>query len=242
MTMIKRYAMGCSAAILLAGLSAGAAAVAEESGEAEYQFSEAETALWMTDQLMAVKAPMRLSYRFEKSGTLEPGFTDSVVFNVTKVLDNGMKAAEVKFFTGERNMNVPPVGETDVNPVIKLYMQGDVYEMNRLTDPSGTARERWRYFQRRIKFALADGAEVTPTTIEFNGKQFAGKQISFSPYANDPNRDKFEQFANKRYVVLVSDELPGYVYKIQTVVPGGIEQSEPLVQETLQLVDVAPLN
>ncbi|NNL99140.1 MAG: hypothetical protein HKO62_00225, partial [Gammaproteobacteria bacterium] len=139
-------------------------------------------------------------------------------------------------------MQVPPVEETDVNPVIKLYMQGDVYEMNRLTDTTGSARERWRYFQRRIKFALAEGAEVTPTTIEFNGKQFNGKQISFTPYTNDPNRDKFEEFANKRYVVQVSDELPGYVYKIETVVPGGIEQSEPLVQETLQLVEVSPLN
>ncbi|MBT8447922.1 MAG: hypothetical protein KJO38_12285 [Gammaproteobacteria bacterium] len=201
--MIKRYALGISTAILMTGLSAGAAAAAEEAAEADFVFSEAETAMWQTDQLVAVKEPMRLSYRFEKSGTLEPGFTDSVVFDVTKVLDNGMKSATVQFFTGERNMQVPPVEETDVNPVIKLYMQGDVYEMNRLTDTTGSARERWRYFQRRIKFALAEGAEVTPTTIEFNGKQFNGKQISFTPYTNDPNRDKFEEFANKRYVVQV---------------------------------------
>ena len=49
---------------------------------------------------------------------------------------------------------------TTVNPILKVYLQGGVYEMNRLTDPNGAARERWRYFQRRIKYALAESATV----------------------------------------------------------------------------------
>lgn len=199
------------------------------------QFSQAETLVWMTNQLETISAPMVLHYDFKKRGALEKGFDDVVKFIIDKVHDDGMKSASLKFFTGERNFLVPPVERTDVNPILKVYLQGDVYEMNRLTDPEGKSKERWRYFQRRIKFALADTAEVEEVKLQFDGKEYAGRKVVFRPFVNDPKRNLFEAFAGKQYEITVSDELPGYLYKIRTFVPGA-EGAIPLVEEELTLV------
>lgn len=238
MTTEVRHALARAAWLVFAGLLVFTAAPAEETPE----FSEAETRLWMTNQLGSVSQAMELVYSFERSGSLDAGFADEVRFVVSRVNDDGTKAAALEFFTGERNFPVPPVESTTVNPVIKVYLQGDVYEMNRLTDPDGTARERWRYFQRRIKYALAESAEVKPTTFEFDGRQWSGFEITFAPYANDPRRNLFEQYADKRYTVVVSDDLPGYLYRIETVVPGEAGTGEPLVREVLQLESAASLD
>ncbi|MGE0335664.1 MAG: hypothetical protein AB7Q76_10275 [Gammaproteobacteria bacterium] len=212
---------------------------ADAAGDAT-GFSEAETRLWLGDQLKAVTAPLVLEYAFEKSGTYEAGFSDRVVFTVHELKPDGMKSASLQFFTGERNFPVPPEERTNVNPVLKVYFQGDVYEMNRLTDPDGVARERWRYFQRRIKFALADTAKVEPVTFEFDGRPYAGHKISFAPYLDDPKSDKFKDFIGKTYTVIVSDELPGYVYRIETEVPGKTAGAPPLMRESLWLTAIRP--
>ena len=212
----------------------------QEDQQEEIVFSEAETLIWMTNQLETISSPMTLHYDFKKRGALEKGFDDVVEFIIDKVHDDGMKSASLKFFTGERNFNVPPVERTDVNPILKVYLQGDVYEMNRLTDPEGTSRERWRYFQRRIKFALADTAEVEEINFDFAGKQYSGRKVVFRPYVNDPKRNLFEAFAGKQYEITISDDLPGYLYKIRTFVPGPEGATIPLVEEELTLVKTEP--
>ena len=226
------------AVMLLLGLSVAlpAGAQQDQADEPEpIEFSEAETRMWLTDQLSAVTEPVTLRYDFRKSGSFEAGFEDEVRFVIEKVNEDGSKAASVQFFSGERQFPVPPVSNTTVNPILKIYLQGDVYEMNRLTDPEGAARERWRYFQRRVKLVLAETAEVEPHTFEFDGRQWQGHVIRFQPYVNDPKRDQFERFADKRYEVIVSDDLPGYIYRVETVVPGDGENGEPLIREVLEL-------
>ncbi len=206
------------------------------------EFSRAETLLWLTDQLKNIERPVEFTYEFERSGTFEPGFKDTVRFVVEDVKDDGMKTASLEFFTGERTFDVPSVESTNVNPVLKIYLQGDVYEMNRLTDTDGKSKERWRYFQRRIKFALAESAVVKEIKVLFGGKEYAAKEVSFSPYTNDPKRALFEQFADKTYTVVVSDELPGYLYSIKTVVPGSRPDSPALIEEVLQLAKASERN
>ncbi len=247
MTMMIEGRRLCAVAVALAVLASGPArplpAVAAESSPAAADenatFSEAENLMWMTDQLAAVKAPSVLTYSFVKDGSYEKGFEDRIVFTVTKINPDGMKSAALDFFTGQRHFPVPPVDGTDVNPVLKVYFQGDVYEMNRLTDPDGKSRERWRYFQRRIKFALAEGATVEPAKISFDGREYDAKRIRFEPYKQDPKRAMFEKFADKRYTVTVADALPGYVYEIITEVPDK-NGAVPLVRDTLRLQSVVP--
>ncbi|MEQ8659421.1 MAG: hypothetical protein RLW62_01250 [Gammaproteobacteria bacterium] len=242
MMMIERLRDALLCCALVFAAMAAPHATAEEAADEPVEFSEAETRMWMTDQLKAVDTPMTLRYSFTRSGSLEPGFEDEVRFVIDAINEDGTKGASVQFFTGERQFPVPPVSSTDVNPILKVYLQGDVYEMNRLTDPEGSARERWRYFQRRVKLALAESATVTPHTFEFSDREWQGHEIRFAPYVNDPKRDLFERFADKTYRVIVSDELPGYVYRVETVIPSAGEAEEPLIREVMQLEAIERAN
>ena len=223
------------------GLALLAGQVIAEPQPAAPELSQAETLLWMTDQLQTIERPVEIRYRFDRTGTMDTGFTDTVTFIVDAVKNDGMKSAQLQFFTGERTFDVDPVASTNVNPVLKIYLQGDVYEMNRLTDPEGQSRERWRYFQRRIKYALAESAVVEDVVVAFGGEQHSAKKIRFNPYVNDPKRKLYEQFAKKSYSIVVSDDLAGYLYSIETVVLGDIQGAPPLIKERLQLIDIAPI-
>lgn len=233
MTMIDRLLSAC-----LLAFAVGNVAAADDAAPADVEFSEAEVRMWMTDQLSAVDAPIALTYGFEKSGTYEAGFNDRIRLVIDKINEDGSKSVSIEFFTGERHWPTPPVASTNVNLVLSKYLEGDVYEMRRLTDPQDRAHERWRYFMRRIKFALAESATVEPRTVSFDGREYQGYEIRFQPYSDDPHRNEFEQFADKVYSVVVADELPGYVYRIETLVPGGGDAAEPLIHEVLELKSV----
>ena len=193
-----------------------------DSGQENSRFSEAERRLWFDEQLVSISRPTDFIYSFEKIGSLEGSFRDEVRFSVERVNEDGTKMATLTFFTGERNYPVPS-------------LQGDVYEMNRLTDLQGTARERWRYFQRRIKLALSESATVREITFEFDGRIWNGCEVYFEPYKNDPKRNFFEQLARKSYRVIVSEDLPGYLYRIETNVPAALGAGQPILREILEL-------
>ncbi|MGE0486839.1 MAG: hypothetical protein AB7Q81_21985 [Gammaproteobacteria bacterium] len=237
MTTIERLCV----ALLLFLAVCGMASAADEQASGDDVFSEAETRMWMTDQLSSVPGPIALTYSFEKSGSFEAGFNDHVRLVIDKVNDDGSKSVSIEFFTGERHWPTPPVPSTHVNLVLSKYLEGDVYEMRRLTDPQNSAQERWRYFMRRIKLALAESAAVEPRTVTFEGHDYQAHEIRFEPYSDDPHRNEFEQFADKVYSVIVADELPGYVYRIETLVPGAGDGAEPLIREVLELKSIEPL-
>ena len=236
--LLAIFAGGASG--LRAAESAATATAPAAAPTTEPVFSEAENRMWMTNQLQSLTRPVNLTYAFRHSGTFEAGFEDRVILKVTRVNADGSKALDLDFFSGERHWPSSPVDNATVNLVMSRFFEGDIREMNRLTDPDGRAGERWRYFQRRIKLALAERAVVKPTEFQFNGRGWRGHEISFTPYADDPHRDQFQRFAEKRYSVVVCDELPGYLFRIETLVPGEKGASEPLIREVLQLVDSTP--
>jgi hypothetical protein len=200
----------------------------------DYQFSDAETRLWLSDHLKNVTRPARLHYHFEKGGSYEDGFVDSVYLDIVAINPDGTRNAEMQFFSGPRAQPFAPGNVTEItgNPVVGTYLGGDVHDMNRLTNGS------WRYFQRRIKLALAEAAIVEQISVDFEGRPVAAYRITITPYLKDPHRAEFEQFAGKRYEFILSDEIPGTLYQIHTLVPGANGATVPLLEETLTLRQV----
>lgn len=206
-----------------------------------FQFSEAENLLWIDDHLHNIDRPMRLYYAFNRSGSYEEGFSDSVYLDIVKINDDGTKDAILDFFTASRKQTISPENVTNItgNPIMGVYMQGDVYEMNRLTEG------HWRYFQKRIKIALREVARVDNVEFDFNGKPCKGEKIVFMPYLDDPHKADFEKFANKRYEFIMSDDVPGSLYQIHTVVLDGSDKDgnkQPLIEETLTLMETKYAN
>ncbi len=199
-----------------------------------FEFSEMENSLWKTDHLKNIKKPSRLFYGFVKSGSYEEGFEDSVYLDILTINDNGTKNVKLQFFTADRKQNVKSSNVTNIvgNPVLGVYLQGDVYEMDRLTGGS------WRHFIKHIKISFREGWKVEPVSFEYGGQQYEGKKYIVQPFLNDVRKRQYEDFAQKQYEFIVADEIPGQLYQIRTVIPLKEGESEPLMEEVMTLQEV----
>ena len=217
----RGFAIGLAAALLCCAVG-----VARADSD---PISPAETLLFMTSHLKQLPTPNRLHYAFLKSGTLEKGFADTIDIDVTGAAD-GSKKGVARFFSGTRKIEYPEVEHAEGNPVLLFYLEREIHEMARLT--GGQAN----YFRKRIRLALAQTARIKPIDISFGGQTIGAQQITISPYADDPNRSKFERLAAKQYVFTLSDKIPGSVYQVRGLVPpAGEAAKDPVIDETLTL-------
>jgi hypothetical protein len=210
----------------------GGAAHAEEPAK---DFSAAERALFMTDQFAKLRPPMTLRYRYQRSGSLEPAFDDKVSIALKAQAGTGRCCdATGEFLSGERKLELPPVEGASGNPVTLFFLERDVREMERLT------KGKSNYFRKRIRMAVYQGAQQRAVRLRYRGKAVAGQEFTITPYVDDPNRPRFEQFANKRYVFTLSNEVPGGVYGIRVLVVDAAkgDAAPPLIAEEL-LIDGA---
>ena len=217
-----------AAAVVLPGTTARA----EEPAR---NFSAAERALFMTDQFATLRPPLTLRYQFRRSGSLEPAFDDTVSMALKAQPGTG-RCCDVtgEFLSGERRFELPPVEGASGNPVTLYFLERDVREMQRLTTGKSA------YFRKRIRMAIFEGAQQRAVTLRYRGKAVAGQEFTITPYVDDPNRPRFEQLANKRYVFTLSDAVPGGVYGIRALVADAAKGADapPLLAEEL-LIDGA---
>ena len=225
-------ALAAAAAVALPGAAARAEGPARD-------FSAAERALFMTDQLVKLRSPLTLRYQFHRSGSLEPAFDDTVSIMLKAHPASGRCCeASGEFLSGERRIELPPVDGATGNPVTLFFLERDVREMQRLTTGKSP------YFRKRIRMAIFQGAQQRAVTLRYRGKTVPGQEFTITPYADDPNRARFEQFASKRYVFTLSDAVPGGVYGIRALVvdPAKRADAPPLLAEELLIdgADAAP--
>jgi hypothetical protein len=221
-----RFAIAASLCLLLAS------APASQAEGDKPDFSPAERLLFMTPQLQTLQAPTQLRYTFSRTGSLEEAFADRVTVALSARAEGGCCDAKGAFLSGARKVQVPDVPGAEGNPVILYFLEHDVREMKRLTGGSEN------HFRKRLRMAIYQGAEVRDATMRYRGRTVKGKEIVFSPFLDDPNRPKYEKFANKRYRFLLSTAVPGGVYAIRTQIGAEGLLAKPLMVEEL-LIDGA---
>jgi hypothetical protein len=196
---------------------------------ADVTFSPANELLFNSDHLANISEPSTLVYDFVKDSSLDEGFSDTVEAKIVEGSSHGAKNVELRFFTGERRRYVPPVSDALGNPIIMAFLQYDAHGMSQLTQGS------WRHFQNRIKQAFAEDAVIRPINLNFKRKDIKGTEVTIYPYVNDPQRHRFENLAGKFYVFSLSEDVPGTIFQIRTIVPSvnATKSEEPLVQEVL---------
>jgi hypothetical protein len=201
----------------------------------EFDFSNAEHKLWMDKHLLNIDKPARLHYVFAKTGSYEEGFTDDVYLDVVRLNADGTRDTVLDFFSFERQQTAAADNVTSVvgNPVIGIYLQGDVYEMNRLTGG------HWKYFQRQLKLAMADSNESEDVIIDFNGSEYNGQKIVLWPFENVSRKHRLKQFSEKRYEFILSDDIPGKLYQIRTAIVDQEDPNHTLIEEVLTLANVS---
>ena len=219
---------------ILTGLVLGLLVLSPGVARAANDFSAAEQALFIDNQLGKLRPPLTLHYRWSKTGTLEEAFDDTVDVVLTAQPDGTCCAASTRFLTGARMMRQPDVEGAQGNPAILYFLERDISEMQRLT--LGKAN----YFRKRIRMAVYQGATIRHLTRQYRGRPVAVREIVISPYLDDPNRSRYEKLANKQYLFMLSDAVPGGLYGIRTRIDGESADAPPLMVEEM-LIDGAEL-
>jgi hypothetical protein len=196
-------------------------------GLAGNDFSPAEQALFLDNHMAKLKPPLTLHYGYRKSGSLEAAFGDTVDVVLSAQANGSCCATSARFLSGERQMRQPEVDSAEGNPAILYFLERDIREMQRLT--GGKAN----YFRKRIRMAVYEGASIRKLTLPYRGHPVAVREISISPYRDDPNRSRYEKLANKEYVFMLSDEVPGGLYAIRTRIIDKSADAPPLIVEEM---------
>jgi hypothetical protein len=196
--------------------------------------SPSERALFMTPHLAALKPPAALHYAVHKAGSLEPGFDDEVVLTLAPREDRACCTANLAFARSPDRQPQLQVDAAEGNPAIQYFLEHDIADMKRLTGGSAN------YFRQRIRLALAENAAMKPVTFTFRGRSVAGQEIDIAPYADDPLKARYEKFASKRYLFLLSSAVPGGVYGIRTRVVAEADGQPPLLVEEMMIEGAGP--
>ncbi|WP_298232737.1 hypothetical protein [uncultured Azohydromonas sp.] len=190
--------------------------------------SEAERRIFMAPHLQGLKPGTVLRYAFTHGGSLEPGYAGALELQLRAGADGRCCDTSATFPEAQGPRPLPTVEGASANPVILYFLEHDLREMQRLT------RGQMNHFRRRIRLALAEDARSEDTRVRYQGRELPAQRLQVSPYLTDPMRNRFEQYAAKRYEFVLAD-VPGGVAQLRTLLPGNQSGTPPLLEETLTL-------
>lgn len=219
--------------LMLALAPLGALVLARDVGAAEpSSFSEAERLLFTEDHFKSVTKATRLDYEYRRRGSLEAEFVDSVRVAVAAKNRTGGRDVRVDFLTGPRRMELPEVKDAEGNPLVLYFLEREVREMNRLTGGS------INYYRKRIRMTLAEAAQVKAVELDVGGKKVPARAILLAPYREDPARPRYEKFAEKTFVLTLSDQVPGGIVEMRSELLQPVAGAEPklVLAESLKYV------
>lgn len=199
------------------------------SAQSDAQPSAAERAIFTEEHFGKIKPPAQLRYRYEHKVAANPaaGFEDNVTLRLSPTAAGRCCAVQGQFLSGPRALALPDIDDAIANPITMYFLEREVRELQQQT--KGQAA----HFRRRIRLALAEAAPPQPLTIRFQGRELVAREIVIAPFLNDPNRARFEQWAQRRYRFILAKEAPGQVWRIEAELPG--ERSD-----VLTLMETAP--
>jgi hypothetical protein len=178
-------------------------------------FSEINNVLFDTAHLDNIEQPGVITYQYSKESIVEDAREDTIKVNVSNIRNTGRRDLAFEFFTGAHKRPYEAMENQRGNGVFVLFLEFDVHEMKRLTGGE------WRYFQRKLRWSFAEGADKKEVDINYDGKTVKGMQYIVQPYINDPKNSRYKLYAGKYYIFTLSEEIPGEIYQIRTVVPDG---------------------
>ena len=218
------FLLGCM--LLLAGNAFAAPGMSEINNE-----------LFDKAHLKNIDKPGVLKYQFSKTSFIDGERTDTIDVVVKNIRNTGRADTYFEFFTGKHKRPYQERLDQRGNSVFVLFLEYDVHEMKRLTGGE------WRYFQRLLRWSFAQGATKKQIEIDYNGKKVPAWQYVVQPYAHDPKNDRYKLYASKYYIFTLSEEIPGEVYEVRTIVPDGKtwQEGEPvLVEERVTFTGFEP--
>lgn len=217
-------AFACAGGLALASAGAFAASPASSAEpKPSAEITPAEHLIFEADHLHDVPAQTELDYAMVAVG--DKATPPEVVRVLVASQGNAKGDAKVSDHSGALTL---PTSGLPCNPVVIYFLERDIAEMESLT---GGQR---RYFQKRVRLALAEGPKIVSATDRIAGKSVTVRQVVIQPYLHDPNAERFTRYTAKRYTFELADALPGQIALIRTEVPGpNNDFAHPVKTETL---------
>jgi hypothetical protein len=219
---------------LAAGIPAGLAAATDESAPS------AQSLLFDATYLEPLSAPSRLVYSFRhKTGDPErfgKAFEDEVALQLSNSPGGsaGQKDVMVDMFTGDRERLVGPLTRVSGNPIIMMFLERDVSQMNMHVGGQPI------YYRNVIRLAFREKAKLEPATFSWDGKEVRGTKITIQPFLGDPHAERLQFFQSKTYEFIVSDAVPGGIYEVHsTMADNRPDATAPALDTTLTLKGIA---
>ena len=231
--MMKHAFMRGIRATNLAGvLLACSLAIRPFSAVVAQEISVPEKLLFQSNHFSNVKQPITLKYIYRQEAAAPDAFSDDVSVDVVKPNPDGTAEVAAHFLSGPHEIPIPAIEHAQGNPAILGFLERDIAEMKRLT---GGATG---YFRKRIRLALAaPNVAVRKIEVSFQGRQVPAQEITIRPYLDDPLKDRFGKFASKTYVFILSDAVPGSLYRVYTALDGAAEKSAPAIDASLTIAE-----
>ncbi|MBE0439692.1 MAG: hypothetical protein IBX57_08065 [Gammaproteobacteria bacterium] len=208
------------------------------SANAVTGFSEVNNELFDKAHLKNILEPGTLHYSYKKQSFVDGQREDTIDMVVTNIRNTGRRDTHFEFFTDEFKRPYEDRNDQQGNGVFVLFLQFDIHEMQRLTGGD------WAYFQRKIRWAFAAGADKKEVEIDYQGKKVKAVQYVIQPYINDPKNERYSLYAGKYYIFTLSEDIPGEVYQVRTIVPDGKtwqEGDQFLTEEVVTFTGYDPL-
>ena len=217
-------------------ITASILALFSMSASAVTGFSDLNNLLFDKAHLKNILKPATLHYKYKKQSYIDGDREDTIDVIVTNIRNTGRRDTRFEFFTGEHKRPYQDRNNQQGNGVFVLYLEFDIRELDRLTGGE------WGYFQRKIRWALSKGATKEEVEIDFQGEKVKAVQYTIQPFVNDPKNARYTLYASKYYIFTLSEDIPGEIYQIRTIVPDGKtwqEGDEIITEEVLTFDSVS---
>ncbi|MEE9546271.1 MAG: hypothetical protein V3V65_02130 [Hyphomicrobium sp.] len=159
--------------------------------------------------LSNVEQGSEVEYKFNRSVSdarlLGEPFSDEITVKVVASKPTGEKDVDLQIYTGERARDLQKMPGLTINPIFLVYLEQAVNSFSMLSGGKHS------YLKRVFSMALKDKAKVEPIKLQYKGKQIDAYRISVSPYVDDRNASKMEGWEKAKFVIILSEQVPGEV-------------------------------
>lgn len=178
--------------------------------QASDPITAAEKQLFL-DKHFANTTQKTIDYAYRQSGPSMETVNDTVKVDVRERHPDGTASVDVNFLSGSNHTPIAPIDHAEGNPALLGFLERDIAQMKRFTGGSTV------YFRKRIRLALAQrDVKVDQVNVKFENRQIPASRIVIQPYINDPMKARIGKYAAKRYVFVVSPDVPGGIYQVYT--------------------------
>jgi hypothetical protein len=173
-----------------------------------------------------------LGYHFDRTPSdpklLGEKFSDEITMKVTGIRPTGEKDVDLQIYTGERARELQKIPSVTINPMFIVYFDMSVNTLKQLTGA------KYGYLKATFSDGFRDKAKIEPVKLDYKGKSIDAYRITMAPYVGDPLANTMQGYDVSKFILVVSDQIPGEVAQLTSVYESSLKEA-PKLEERITL-------